>query len=64
MATSSIERDIVITDPEAIKKLISILEDDTPPKPLSVQPYSEEERERGILLLRQCLSRSRNSSKN
>ena len=59
MATSTFERKIEITDPESVKKLISVIENDTPAEPLSTKPYTEKERERSVSLLRQCLSRSR-----
>ncbi len=59
MATSTFERKIEITDPESVKKLISVIEKEAPAKPLSGKPYSETERERSLSLLRQCLSRSR-----
>ena len=59
MATSTFERKIEITDPESVKKLISVIENDTPAEPLSTNPYTEKERERSVSLLRQCLSRSR-----
>lgn len=59
MATSTFDRKIEITDPESVKKLISIMSEDTPGSPLSKHPYSEADRERGVQLLKQCLSHSR-----
>ena len=59
MATSTFERKIEIREPEAIKKLMAIMEKDAPKKPLSDHPYTEAERERSVRLLKQCLSRSR-----
>lgn len=59
MATSTFERNLEVTDPEAVKKLIAIMESDEPTKSLSEHPYTQEERERSVLLLRQCLSRSK-----
>ena len=59
MATSTFERKIEITDPESVKRLISVMENEAPAEPLSKQPYSEAERERSVSLLRECLSRSR-----
>ncbi len=59
MATSTFDRKIEITDPESVKKLMYITSDDAPSSPLSEHPYSEANRERGVRLLRQCLSRSR-----
>lgn len=59
MATSTFDRKIEITDPEAVKKLYTIMMADVPDKPLSEHPYTEEDRERSVRLLRQCLSRSK-----
>lgn len=59
MATSTFERKIEITDPESVKKLISIMEKDAPTKSLSDHPYTQAERERSVSLLKQCVSRSR-----
>lgn len=59
MATSTFERKIEITDPESVKKLISVMMKDAPQKPISTHPYTSAERERSDQLLRQCLSRSR-----
>lgn len=57
MATSSFDREFLITDPEAIKKLMVIMSDETPGIPLSEHPYPEEEREKARQLVRQYLSR-------
>ncbi len=59
MATSTFERKIEITDPQSVKKLITVMEKDAPTKPLSDHPYTQKERERSVLLLKQCLSRSK-----
>jgi hypothetical protein len=59
MATNTFERKIEINDPEAIKKIMDVMEREVPKKPLSTHPYASEERERSERLLRQCLSRSR-----
>ena len=59
MATSTFDRKIEITDPESVKKLMYIMSDDAPSAPLSERPYSEADRERGVRLLKQCVSRSR-----
>lgn len=58
MATSTFERKIEITDPESLKKLIDLINAETPTEPLSRHPYSDADRERSDLLLRQCLSHS------
>ena len=59
MATSTFERKIEITDPESVKKLIVVIEKEAPTKYLSDHPYTEQERERSVSLLKQCLSRSK-----
>ena len=58
MATSTFERKIEITNPEYAKKLMALMEDRRPVKPLSDRPYTDEERERSVALFKQCLSRS------
>lgn len=59
MATSTFERKIEITDPKSVKKLIAVMEKDTPAKSLSDHPYTQKEREMSVSLLKQCLSRSK-----
>ena len=59
MATSTFERKIEVKDPESIRRLISIMEQDVDEKPLSDHPFTEKDRERNVALLKQCLSRSR-----
>lgn len=59
MATSTFERKIEITDPQSVKKLITVMEKDAPAKSLSDHPYTQKERERSVSLLKQCLSRSK-----
>ncbi|MCD7814574.1 MAG: hypothetical protein LUH20_11125 [Lachnospiraceae bacterium] len=58
MATSTFERKIEITDPEALKKLADVMSDDTPGRPLSRHPFTDTERDRSQRLLKQYLSRS------
>lgn len=58
MATNTFDRRIELNDVEAVKKLIQILSDDTPQKPLSEHPFSSQDRERSERLLKQFLSRS------
>lgn len=58
MATSSFERKIEIKSPEAVMRLLDIMSDDTPRKPISRRPFSQEERERSEALLKQCKLRS------
>lgn len=59
MATNTFDRKIEIRDPESIEKLVQIMNEDAPKKPLSEHPYTAAERERSEQLLKQCLSRSR-----
>lgn len=58
MATNTFERKIEISDIESVKKLISVITDDAPDKPLSNHPFSTVERDRSEVLLKQFLSRS------
>ena len=58
MPTSTFDRKIEIKDPEFAEKLIAIMEDTSPVKPLSDHPYTDAERERSVSLFKQCLSRS------
>ena len=60
MPTSSFEREIEITNPESVKKLLEIITDNTPKKILSIQPYDETQRKKSEELLKQCLAHSRN----
>lgn len=59
MATNTFEREIVIRDPESVKKLFAVMSDETSTRPLSEHPYTAAERKRSEQLLKQCLSRSR-----
>lgn len=59
MATSTFERKIEVRDAESVKKLFCAMDIDKPVGTISARPYTKDERERGILLLRQCLSRSK-----
>jgi hypothetical protein len=59
MATNTFERKIELQDPESIKKLIQVMDQDAPKQPLSQHPYTAAERDRSEQLFRQCLSRSR-----
>ena len=59
MATSTFERKIEINTPESLERLATILSDETQAKPLSVAPYTEEERDRSETLLSRLLSRSK-----
>ena len=59
MATSTFERKIEITSPDALKRLADITTSDPPQKPLSEHPYGTAERERSEDLLKKWLSRSK-----
>lgn len=56
MATSTFDRRLEITDPEAIIRLLT-LEPST--EPLSKHPFTEEDRKRGEEIFRICLARSK-----
>lgn len=58
MATSTFERKIVISSPEALQRLEKVMADQTPKKPISEHPFSSEDRKRGEALLKRCQLRS------
>lgn len=57
MSTETFDKSFIITEPEALKKLCSILESDAPAMPLARPPFSQSERDRSEILLKRCLSR-------
>ena len=57
MATSTFDRKIELNTTESVKKLIEVMQEDAPVKPLSQHPFSSVERERSERLLKQFLSR-------
>ena len=59
MAVSTFERKIEINTPESIRKLATILSDDTEAKPISVAPFSKKDRDRGDVLLSRLATRSK-----
>ena len=59
VATVSFDKNIVITEPDAGKKLVTSLIDDKPRK-IDKRLASGTEIARGEQLLKQCLSRSKN----
>ena len=59
MATVSFDKNIVIKEPDAVKKLVDSLLNDKP-REIDRQLASPTELARGEQLLRQCLSRSKN----
>ena len=56
MATSTFDRRLEITDPEAIIRLLTL---EPAKEPLSKHPYTEEDRKRSEELIRRCLARSK-----
>lgn len=58
MATSTFERKIVINDPNALKRLEHVANDQAPKEPISEHPFSVEDRKRGNDLLCKCRLRS------
>ncbi len=58
MATSTFERKIEITNPDAIARLTRVMSDETPRNPIYRRPFSREERDRSEALLKQCPLRS------
>lgn len=58
MATSTFERKIIINNPESLRRLERVMADQTPKKPISEHPFSNEDRKRGETLLKQCQLRS------
>ena len=57
MATSTFDRKIELKTTESVKKLMEVMQEDAPVKPLSQHPFSSVERERSERLLKQFLSR-------
>ena len=58
MATSTFEKKITISKPEALQRLEKVMADNTPKKPISEHPFSDEDRKRGEALLKRCQLRS------
>lgn len=58
MAISTFVRKIVISGPEALKRLEKVMVDQTPKAPISGHPFSNEDRKRGIALLKWCQLRT------
>ena len=59
MATNTFERKIEISDPESVKKILTIMTKEKSQEPLTTHPNTKAQRERSNQLLKQCLSRSR-----
>ena len=58
MATSTFEREIIISNPESLQCLEKVMAAQTPKKPISDHPFSSEERKQGEALLKRCQLRS------
>lgn len=54
MATSTFNRKIKIDSIDSLNCLARIMTDNTPKKPISKHPFSNEERKRGEGLLKHC----------
>lgn len=59
MATSSFDKEYVITDPDAVRKLYEFMASEDPPEQCTRKPYSYEDRVRCEELLRQYFSHSK-----
>lgn len=59
MATSTFERKIEITSPDALKKLVEVMTSEPSGEPISEHPFGSAEREGSKDLLKQWLSRSK-----
>lgn len=59
MATSTFDRKIEISDMESLKRLVKVMESDSP-QPISCHPFSDDDRKRMEELLDQWLSHSKN----
>lgn len=55
MATNTFERKIELRDVESIKKLMKVMNDDSPKMPLIKNPFSNEDRKRSENLLNRSL---------
>ncbi len=58
MATSTFDRDLVLTDVESVLKLMAIEEMEPPSEP-RMHPITDEEIRRGEKLLQYCLAHSK-----
>lgn len=59
MATSTFERKIEIKTPESIRRLATILSNDTKARPISVAPFSKKDRDKVEMLLSRLATRSK-----
>ena len=58
MALSIFDRKISFDDKNSIRRFYRIMSDKTKSKPITVSPYTQEERDKAEQLLRQALQRS------
>lgn len=58
MATNSFDRKIEIADIDSLKKLLTVMNTESP-QPISQHPFSDEDRRKGELLLDQWLLHSK-----
>lgn len=58
MATNSFDRKIEITDIDSLKKLLTVMNTESP-QPISQHPFSDEDQRKGELLLDQWLLHSK-----
>lgn len=54
MALSTFERKILISDPKSLQRLEQVMAENSPKKPLSEHPFSNEDRKKGEVLLSRC----------
>lgn len=53
MSTSTFDRMFIVTDPEEQHRIWDVISSDEPATPISVPPYTDEERNRSVELLKQ-----------
>ena len=59
MSTNRFDRRIAITEAKEVERLLDIMQEEPPIRPLSEHHYTQEERRRSEALLEGCLRRSR-----
>lgn len=59
MSMNTFDRRIAITEAKDVERLLDIMQEEPPIRPLSEHPYTQEERWRIEALLEGCLRRSR-----
>ncbi len=57
MTTESFDKNIIITEPEAIDIIVDVLLDKYNTRPVDRSVLSEARNEKGLALLRECLSK-------